>query len=226
MLAKERKARFQTAQEVRDALVKVSSKLGRAGWLNKGPAAVVPLVRANDPVAWHKGPRRSQSGTRARSPGLRQAEHRDLLTIGPWWVRRARLPPPRAPRPLRLEPGSLACPPTSSVLRGGPRDPRTSRGGLHSPDDRRVLCSEHRRPTITSDSEVRSGLLRQRRQPAASHLEALRQRNLMAAVAMLGQMPRGVGLRVDPHRFGLDRSWSDAGGNSEGHRAGRHLSPR
>jgi len=67
LLAKERKARFQTAQELREALVKVSNKLGRAGWLNKGPAAVVPLVRANDPVAWHKGPRRSQSGTRARA---------------------------------------------------------------------------------------------------------------------------------------------------------------
>ena len=66
LLAKERKARFQTAQELRDALVKVGKKLGRVGWLNKGPAAVVPLVRANDPVAWHKGPRRGQSGTRAR----------------------------------------------------------------------------------------------------------------------------------------------------------------
>ena len=66
LLAKERKARFQTAQELHDALVKVGKKLGRAGWLNKGSAAVVPLVRANDPVAWHKGPRRSQSETKAR----------------------------------------------------------------------------------------------------------------------------------------------------------------
>jgi serine/threonine protein kinase len=66
LLAKERKARFQTAQELRDALSKVGKKLGRAGWLNKGPAAVVPLVRTNDPVAWHKGQRRSQSETRAK----------------------------------------------------------------------------------------------------------------------------------------------------------------
>ena len=66
LLAKERKARFQTAQELHDALVKVGKKLGRAGWLNKGSAAVVPLVRANDPVAWHKGPRWSQSETRAK----------------------------------------------------------------------------------------------------------------------------------------------------------------
>jgi serine/threonine-protein kinase len=67
LLAKERKARFQTAQELREALVKVGDKLGRTGWLSKGSAAVVPLVRSNDPVAWHKGPRRSQSGTRVRA---------------------------------------------------------------------------------------------------------------------------------------------------------------
>ncbi|HTC75891.1 MAG TPA: serine/threonine-protein kinase [Edaphobacter sp.] len=66
LLAKERKARFQTAQELRDALVKVGKKLDRVGWLNRVSAPVVPLVRANDPVAWHRGPRRGQSGARAR----------------------------------------------------------------------------------------------------------------------------------------------------------------
>src|SRR5260370_42332444 len=66
LLAKERRARFQTAQELRDALVKVGKKLGRVGWLNKGSVPGVPLVRANDPVAWHKGPRRGQSETRAK----------------------------------------------------------------------------------------------------------------------------------------------------------------
>jgi serine/threonine-protein kinase len=67
LLAKERKARFQTAQELREALVKVGNKLGRTGWIGKGSAAVVPLVRSNDPVAWHKGPRRSESATRVRA---------------------------------------------------------------------------------------------------------------------------------------------------------------
>jgi serine/threonine protein kinase len=66
LLAKERKARFQTSQELRDALVKVGKKLERVGWLNKGSAPVVPLVRANDPVAWNRGPRWSQSETRAK----------------------------------------------------------------------------------------------------------------------------------------------------------------
>jgi serine/threonine-protein kinase len=66
LLAKERKARFQTAQELREAFVKVGKKLGRVGWLNKGSAPVVPLVRTNDPVAWHKGPRWSKSETRGK----------------------------------------------------------------------------------------------------------------------------------------------------------------
>src|SRR5258707_4673520 len=66
LLAKERKARFQTAQELRDALVKVGGKLKKSGWLNRETAPVVPLVRANDPVAWHKGPRRSQSEAKAK----------------------------------------------------------------------------------------------------------------------------------------------------------------
>jgi serine/threonine protein kinase/tetratricopeptide (TPR) repeat protein len=66
LLAKECKTRFQTTQELRDALVKVGKKLERGGWLNKPTAPVVPLVRTHDPVAWHKGPRRGQSGARAK----------------------------------------------------------------------------------------------------------------------------------------------------------------
>jgi serine/threonine-protein kinase len=58
LLAKERKARFQSAKELQDALVKVGGKLGRGGWLGKGLPAVVPLVRAKDPVARHKGSKR------------------------------------------------------------------------------------------------------------------------------------------------------------------------
>src|SRR5258708_37032118 len=55
LLAKERKARFQTAEELHDALVKVGKKLGRAGWVTKGSAAVGPLVRANDPGRCSRG---------------------------------------------------------------------------------------------------------------------------------------------------------------------------
>ncbi len=80
LLSKDRKGRYQTAQEVHDALVKVSNRIGRGGWLGKSTTTVVPLVRASDPVAWHKGSKRktermhraellSESGSSASSSG-------------------------------------------------------------------------------------------------------------------------------------------------------------
>jgi eukaryotic-like serine/threonine-protein kinase len=58
LLEKDRTKRFQSAKELHDALGKISGKLGRGGWLTKGLTPPVPLVRANDPVARHKGPKR------------------------------------------------------------------------------------------------------------------------------------------------------------------------
>src|SRR6202012_3811741 len=59
LLAKDCKKRYQTGDELRDALIKVNGKLGRASWLGKGEPIAVPLVRATDPVAWHRGPKRA-----------------------------------------------------------------------------------------------------------------------------------------------------------------------
>jgi serine/threonine-protein kinase len=67
LLAKERKARFQSAKELQDALVKVGGKLGRGGWLGKGSPAVVPLVRAKDPVARHKWSKRKPNWLSGKS---------------------------------------------------------------------------------------------------------------------------------------------------------------
>ena len=61
LLEKNQKKRFQTARELQEALVKIGGKLERGGWGNKGSAPVVPLVRASDPVAWHRGQRRAAS---------------------------------------------------------------------------------------------------------------------------------------------------------------------
>src|ERR1700722_6227826 len=72
LLAKNCKKRFQTAKELQDALIKVSSNLGRKGWLSKaGSRPAVPLVRASDPVAWQRGTRRTRSQTLnlAQDPG-------------------------------------------------------------------------------------------------------------------------------------------------------------
>ena len=50
LLAKDCRGRYQTASEVRLALGNLESRTGR-GWLQKGKASVVPLVRAQDPIA-------------------------------------------------------------------------------------------------------------------------------------------------------------------------------
>jgi eukaryotic-like serine/threonine-protein kinase len=73
LLEKECKKRFQTADDLRDALMKVSGKLGRGSRLGNGEAAAVPLVRASDPVARHRGPRRAtfQMPEPGSSPGGR-----------------------------------------------------------------------------------------------------------------------------------------------------------
>jgi serine/threonine protein kinase/tetratricopeptide (TPR) repeat protein len=70
LMAKERTQRFQTAQELEEALAKVGEKGG--GWLRK--ASNVPLVRAADPVAREKrtGRKGSDSAmdTARTSPGV------------------------------------------------------------------------------------------------------------------------------------------------------------
>jgi eukaryotic-like serine/threonine-protein kinase len=58
LMMKDRKARFQTASELHEALAKIADNIGRGSWLRKGAASVVPLVRSADPVARHKGRRR------------------------------------------------------------------------------------------------------------------------------------------------------------------------
>ena len=57
-MAKERTQRFQTAQELDEALAKIGEKGG--GWLRK--ASNVPLVRANDPVARERKIRKPSDG--------------------------------------------------------------------------------------------------------------------------------------------------------------------
>jgi serine/threonine protein kinase len=67
LLAKSPSGRFQSARELHEDLGKIEGKLGRGGWLLKGPVLAVPLVRASDPVARRKGPRRD-SGHRPDGP--------------------------------------------------------------------------------------------------------------------------------------------------------------
>ncbi len=60
LLSKERDARYQTANQLAQALRKIPFRSG-GGWLKRA-AAAVPLVRASDPVARAKRPVRTSSG--------------------------------------------------------------------------------------------------------------------------------------------------------------------
>jgi serine/threonine protein kinase/tetratricopeptide (TPR) repeat protein len=69
LMAKSRGERFQTTQELQVALTRVGGKLGRGGWRHKGTLSAVPLVRAYDPVALHKGPKRKSEQDKGDTPG-------------------------------------------------------------------------------------------------------------------------------------------------------------
>lgn len=71
LMAKSRGERFQTTQELQEALTRVGGKLGRGGWRHKGTLSAVPLVRAYDPVALHKGPKRKSDPGKSDTPGGR-----------------------------------------------------------------------------------------------------------------------------------------------------------
>ncbi len=82
LLEKDKKKRYQTAKELHTALVKIDNKLRGGGWFGKGAAPVVPLVRASDPVARHRGLRpMPQQGVGPR-PGSGGAVVRPLRAPG------------------------------------------------------------------------------------------------------------------------------------------------
>jgi eukaryotic-like serine/threonine-protein kinase len=68
LLEKERRERFQTANELRDTVVKISGRLDRGGWLSRG-AAAVPLVQAHDPIVRLKRPKKMLVGAQGNSIG-------------------------------------------------------------------------------------------------------------------------------------------------------------
>ncbi len=65
LLMKDKRDRFQSAKELQEALEKAEEKQNKGGWLKKNPATVVPLVRAQDPVARERRPARKSSGAQA-----------------------------------------------------------------------------------------------------------------------------------------------------------------
>ena len=132
-MAKERTARFQTAQELIDALSQVNERGG--SWLRKA-AAAVPLVRVPDPMA---------RGKRLGSRPSRRGEPPE---------------PPVAPAPDSNPPRSLSgseaphfLRPVARVPRGdaSPR-PSTSTAALGLPSNAEPAVSASPRETVPDDS--------------------------------------------------------------------------
>ena len=69
LMMKDRRERFQSGKELQDALEKIEEKKNKGGWLKKSPAAAVPLVRSQDPVAREKRPTRKSSGAQETAKG-------------------------------------------------------------------------------------------------------------------------------------------------------------
>lgn len=68
LLEKDRKDRFQTAKELREALARIAMRLHRGRRLNRG-ATAVPLVQALDPVARQRRSRPMSGDRRSESSG-------------------------------------------------------------------------------------------------------------------------------------------------------------
>ncbi|HEY6375057.1 MAG TPA: protein kinase, partial [Edaphobacter sp.] len=67
LLMKDRRDRFQTAEQLRDALEKIAEKLGKGGRLKRSSGAV-PLVRVPEPTARPRSPMRKASGEHVAVP--------------------------------------------------------------------------------------------------------------------------------------------------------------
>ena len=86
LLAKERRDRFQSAKELREALEKIEDDLEKGSWLfGKRSSTPVPLVPATEPVARKRAPRRVvgpiERGTQV--PATERGSSEDNLLIRP-----------------------------------------------------------------------------------------------------------------------------------------------
>jgi serine/threonine-protein kinase len=64
LMMKDKRERLQSAKELQAALERVEGKKARGGWLKKSSTPIVPLVRAQDPVARERRPAKKSSGAR------------------------------------------------------------------------------------------------------------------------------------------------------------------
>jgi serine/threonine protein kinase/tetratricopeptide (TPR) repeat protein len=84
LLAKDRKERFQTAHELRDALDKVEKKLSRSVWLKRTVPAAVPLVNSTEPVARRRRPLKRDSSSDHSPAKPQQISSAGSIVISPF----------------------------------------------------------------------------------------------------------------------------------------------
>ncbi len=148
LMAKERTQRFQTAQELEEALAKVGEKSG-GGWLRKG-AANVPLVRASDPVAREKPKRRPSDSQMdaVRAPGTPPAP--------PALTPRDPGAEPKFLRPVARMPRPDASPNSPAPDFAGPEAARVDAAAAQRKQAGRVAVASGDTPAAT-DEEIDSG---------------------------------------------------------------------
>ena len=103
LLMKDKRERFQTAEELRDALEKIAEKLGKGGRLKKSSGAV-PLVRVPEPTARPRSPMRKASGEHTVLPVASEGG----LSSGEMVIRPLRVPAKEDRAPQMAKTGTVA----------------------------------------------------------------------------------------------------------------------
>ena len=103
LLMKDRRSRFQTAEQLRDALEKIGEKFGKGGRLKRSSGAV-PLVRVPEPTARPKNPMRKTSGEHTVLPLANEGGS----SSGEMVIRPLRVPPKEDRAPQMAKTGTVA----------------------------------------------------------------------------------------------------------------------
>src|SRR3984957_8894023 len=104
LLMKDRRSRFQTAEQLRDALEKIGEKFGKGGRLKRSSSGAVPLARVPEPTARPKNPMRKTSGEHTVFPLANEGGS----SSGEMVIRPLRVPPKEDRAPQMAKTGTVA----------------------------------------------------------------------------------------------------------------------
>jgi serine/threonine protein kinase len=156
-LLKDKRERFQTAEQLREALEKIAEKLGKGGWLKRGGGAV-PLVPAPEPTARPRGPMRKDSGEYAALSDGSGSSSGDIV------IRPLRVPARTAA--VATESGGMPVP-SDDGTRLWNAGASNSSQGMADADSGTVLAEE--RVAVTAKSQ--SGVIQAKVRVDETHIE-------------------------------------------------------